>query len=91
VLRLFGDGEQVAAFTGGEELRARVEALLRDETARRRLAQRGRETVLAGHTYGHRAAVLIGAAPAARLTGRPMDDSASGPRPAWPRAAGGRP
>ena len=55
VLRLFKEGEHVAAFSSGEELRARVEDALGDEDLRRSVAARGRAEVLARHTYEHRA------------------------------------
>jgi len=90
VLRLFGDGEHLAAFSSGEELRARVEHLLRDEEAGRRLAARGREAVLARHTYVHRAAVLV--APLAPVAGRvPEEETRATERPLPVRLAAGGP
>jgi len=55
VLRLFKEGEHLAAYSSGEELRERVEEALRDEGLRRSVAARGRAEVLARHTYEHRA------------------------------------
>ena len=59
VLRLFHEGEHLAAFSTGEELRARVEQALGDEDLRRRVSARGRQAVLSAHTYEHRARVLV--------------------------------
>jgi spore maturation protein CgeB len=59
VLRLFREREHLAAFSGGDELRERVEEALRDEGMRRAVAARGRAAVLAGHTYDQRARRLI--------------------------------
>jgi len=55
ILRLFKEGEHLAAYSSGEELRERVEEALRDEGLRRSVAARGRAEVLARHTYEHRA------------------------------------
>jgi spore maturation protein CgeB len=63
VLRLFQDGEHLITFASGDELRARVEAALRDEAACRAVAAHGRAAVLSAHTYGHRARALLGLAP----------------------------
>ncbi len=59
VLRLFTEGEHLAAFSSGEELRARVEQALRDDHLRESVARRGRAEVLARHTYEHRARRLL--------------------------------
>jgi spore maturation protein CgeB len=59
VLRLFRDGRHLATFSGGEELRARVEEALADEGRRRAVAENGRREVLAFHTYEHRARILV--------------------------------
>ena len=59
VLRLFKEGEHLAAFSSGEELRARVEEALTDDDRRRSVAARGRAEVLAHHTYEHRACQLV--------------------------------
>ncbi len=59
VLRLFREGEHLATFSGGDELRARVEEAILDEERRCAVAARGRAAVLAGHTYEHRAGVLL--------------------------------
>jgi spore maturation protein CgeB len=60
--RLFRDGEHLLGFSGGEELRARVEEVLADPARARALGQAGRRAVLAGHTYADRARVLLGEA-----------------------------
>jgi spore maturation protein CgeB len=59
VLRLFREGEHLAAFSSGDELRARVEEALRDEELCRTVSSRGHKEVLARHTYEHRAKRLI--------------------------------
>lgn len=59
VLRLFDEGVHLSAFSGGDELRAAVERALHDEDWRRAVARRGREAVLARHTYSHRIAALL--------------------------------
>jgi spore maturation protein CgeB len=59
-MRLFREGEHLLAFSGGEELRARVEEVLADPARARAVAQAGRRAVLAGHTYADRARVLLG-------------------------------
>jgi len=59
-MRLFREGEHLLAFSGGEELRARVEEVLADPARARAIAQAGRRAVLAGHTYADRARVLLG-------------------------------
>ena len=84
LLRLFRDGEHLATFSGGDELRARVEEALRDEDRRRAIAERGRAAVLASHTYLHRARALLD--PAFRGMALP---SRAGAASTQPRAAGG--
>jgi spore maturation protein CgeB len=59
VLRLFQEGVHLAAFTTGEEMRARVEEALRHDDLRRRVAARGRALVLEHHTYEQRARHLL--------------------------------
>lgn len=59
VLRLFEDGRHLVGFSSGEELRARVVELLRDDDARMSIAARGRAEVLERHTYGHRVRRLL--------------------------------
>lgn len=53
-------GEAVACFRSPEELRELVDRFLDDPNERRRRARLGRETVLAGHTFAHRAQELLG-------------------------------
>jgi spore maturation protein CgeB len=77
VCRLFKEGEHLAAFSSGEELRARVEEALQDDGLRSVVAGRGRAEVLARHTYEHRARRLVDPQAAAFDTGiperRPVD------------------
>jgi spore maturation protein CgeB len=60
VLRLFREGTEIAAFSSGEELRARVLALLSDPEGGRRLGRAARTRACASHTYVDRARVLLG-------------------------------
>jgi spore maturation protein CgeB len=73
VLRLFREGEHLLCFATGDELRARVEEVLRDPARGRAIASRARAAVAAAHTWNHRARHLLdpgardfGAATAAR-------------------------
>jgi spore maturation protein CgeB len=59
VLRLFREGVHLDAFSSGDELRATVETALGDATRRQAIARRGRDAVLAAHTYEHRASLLL--------------------------------
>jgi spore maturation protein CgeB len=59
LLRLFREGECFLGFSTGEELRARVEEVLRDEGLARGVAARARAAVLAAHTWTHRARHLL--------------------------------
>jgi spore maturation protein CgeB len=79
VLTLFREGTELLAFSGGDELRARVEEALGDPDRARTIAAAGRRAVLARHTYAHRARVLLDESPAA--LGIP-DDDAVGTAPA---------
>ena len=58
VLRLFREDEHLLAYSSGEELRECVERALGDPSLRQAVAARGREEVLARHTYEHRARCL---------------------------------
>jgi len=82
VLRLFTEGEHLAAFSSGEELRARVEEALRNEDLRHTVAVSGRARVLAHHTYEHRARHLVeepAQSPGASIRGvGPAAEAASG-------------
>ena len=49
----------VVTYTDREELRKLVDRYLEDEPTRQRLAERGRQVVLARHTFTHRAAQLL--------------------------------
>lgn len=94
VARLFRDGVHLSLFSGGEEMRVRVEEALCDEGRRLTMARAGRCEALARHTYEHRARVL--ADPVA--TGFVPADAAAGPAarppapetlPAWRPARSG--
>jgi spore maturation protein CgeB len=84
VVRLFREGEHLAAFSSGDEMRVRVEEGLRDEDRRAAVAERGRAAVLAEHTYGHRARRLVASGAA-----RGLDTAA--PAPAGGAALRARP
>jgi spore maturation protein CgeB len=62
VLQLFRDGEEIAGFSSGDELRAQVTSLLADPDRGRRLGRAARARALASHTYLDRARVLLGEA-----------------------------
>ncbi len=76
VLRLFSEGEHLAAFSSGDELRAQVEDALRDNALRDSVARRGRDEVLARHTYEHRALRLLDPQATALNVDRAGDDPA---------------
>ena len=69
LLAVFREGEELLAFSSGEELRCVVETALADEALRRNVAAAGRRAVLAGHTYDDRVRVLLGEAQAPALPG----------------------
>jgi spore maturation protein CgeB len=56
---LFRPGEDYISVRDGHAMSAEIGHLLRDDEARRQLAQNGRETILARHTCAHRAANLL--------------------------------
>ena len=60
LLDLFRDGEHLIAYDDSD-LVARAGELLRDDGARRRLAEHGRAEVLARHTYAHRVETILSA------------------------------
>jgi spore maturation protein CgeB len=74
---LFAPGEDFLVARDGAEMRARLRDVLGDAALARGLAERGRRTILARHTCGHRADELL--AVAAEL----------GAADAAPRPAGG--
>jgi spore maturation protein CgeB len=78
VLRLFTEGQHLAAFSSGEELRARVEQALQDDPLRESVARRGREEVLARHTYEHRALRLLDPRATAEDAGHEAGGAAGG-------------
>jgi spore maturation protein CgeB len=55
---LFRPGEDYLVASSGAEMKANMEWLLRDDTARRQIASNGRSTILQHHTCAHRAAQL---------------------------------
>ena len=57
---LFRSGEDYLSVPDGESMRAAIEDLLQDDSARAQLAASGRETILKRHTCQHRAEQLIG-------------------------------
>lgn len=56
--QFFEDGKDVIMYESAEELRERIEPLLKDDAVRRELAQRGQEAV-SGHTYTDRMRSLL--------------------------------
>jgi spore maturation protein CgeB len=56
---LFTPGEDFLVARDGDEMTAHLAALLADEPRRRRLAERGRATVVSRHTCGHRVDELL--------------------------------
>lgn len=76
--RHFLDREHLAYF-GPHDMEQKLELLLGDEGLRRRMAERGRDAVRAGHTFRHRAGQLIAW----------LQDMAGRPPSARPRARGG--
>jgi spore maturation protein CgeB len=56
---LFHPGEDYLVVKDGRQMQAELEFLLRDETARRQLAERGLKTIYERHTCAHRARQLI--------------------------------
>jgi spore maturation protein CgeB len=59
VMALFQDGEHLVTFADGEDLRRKVETYLGCSNERERIAQSGRNEVLARHTYRDRLSVLF--------------------------------
>lgn len=59
---LFSPGDDFLVARDGAEMRARLRAVLHDADLARALAERGRATVLARHTCGHRVEELLGIA-----------------------------
>jgi spore maturation protein CgeB len=88
LVSLFRDGEEFLGFSGGEELRARVEGALANPQAARRIAAAGRRAVLAGHTYLDRARLLADGGRFA-LPVAPLREAGAPHESAAPRAASG--
>jgi len=59
VFALFQEGRDLARFTDGDDLVKKVSYYLNHPEERQRIAQTGRETVLAAHTYRHRIRTLL--------------------------------
>src|SRR6185312_2989260 len=57
--RLFDPGEDYLLVNDGREMKATIENLLKDESARRQLGERGLHTIRERHTCAHRARQLI--------------------------------
>jgi spore maturation protein CgeB len=57
--KLFRLGEDYIAVASGAEMKTKIQRLLRDESARRRIGANGRETILRRHTCAHRAQQLV--------------------------------
>jgi spore maturation protein CgeB len=98
VLRLFTEGQHLAAFSSGEELRAQVEKALRDDHMCESVARRGRAEVLARHTYEHRARRLLdpqatdkeAGHSAGDAVGKPAPERGTGPEPRFGAGGGTR-
>jgi spore maturation protein CgeB len=56
---VFTPGRELEVFSGAEELADKVRFYLKNDAAREAIASRGREVILAGHTYRHRMAELL--------------------------------
>ncbi len=72
---LFRDGHEVAFYTDEKSLLAAVRKHLDDPDRRTKIAERGRERVMARHTYAHRVGSVL-AAVASHSSGGEMDDAA---------------
>lgn len=59
LLKIFREDESCACFAGPDELARKVDQLLADEPLRARIATRGRELVEQGHSWDHRAQVIL--------------------------------
>ncbi|HSB67768.1 MAG TPA: glycosyltransferase [Candidatus Methylomirabilis sp.] len=68
VRALFEDGKDLVIFRDPDDLRQKAQHYLARPEERRAIAGRGREKVLAGHTYRHRIASLL-----ATVTGTPWE------------------
>jgi spore maturation protein CgeB len=77
---LFTPGEDFLFVRDGHEMRARLRDVLGDADLARSLAERGRQTILARHTCGHRADELIAVAAELDVAdARPRQAPAPGP------------
>jgi spore maturation protein CgeB len=85
VLALFRDGEHLACFSDGDDLAVKVRYYLEHPGERQAIARKGREEVLANHTYVHRLHELIAVASGrldrfdcGKTTGEPWDRTGAG-------------
>jgi spore maturation protein CgeB len=59
LLKIFSEGESCVCFGDPDELVAKVDELLADDTRRKAIAERGRRVVTAGHSWDHRARTIL--------------------------------
>lgn len=59
--RFFREGEEIATFSGAADLNDKVSYYLSHDSERREIARKGRDRVLADHTYVHRARQIVAA------------------------------
>lgn len=59
LLELFCEDESCVCFSGVDELTNKIDDLLADESARSRIAARGREVVEQAHSWDHRARTIL--------------------------------
>jgi len=59
LLKIFEEGESCVCFDGADELAIKVDQLLGDEDLRSRVALRGREVVVASHSWDHRVRTIL--------------------------------
>ena len=59
LLTYFQEDKEVVCFDSTEEMLAKIDWLLRDESARERIAHAGRECVLRSHSWEHRARTIL--------------------------------
>jgi spore maturation protein CgeB len=81
---LFAPGEDFLFARDGAEMRARLRDVLGDPALARALAERGRRTVLARHTCGHRADELVAVAAELGVPEAPSGGGAARPAAAAP-------
>ena len=57
--QIFRSGDDYIVVKSGEEMKTKIQRLLRDDSARRQIGANGRETILRRHTCAQRAAQLV--------------------------------